>query len=66
MASDAALQGHILNLPTEALDQITGYLNDEVLPKLRLTCKTLHAAILDRFCDAYIALLGCWIISKDR
>lgn len=66
MASDAALHGHILNLPTEILDQITGYLNDEVLPTLRLTCQTLHAAIFDRFCDVYIAHLGCWVISKDR
>lgn len=66
MESNTGLHGHILNLPTEILDQITGYLNDEVLPTLRLTCKTLHAAISDRFCDVYIAHLGCWVISKDR
>lgn len=66
MASNSASHAGLLNLPTEILDRITGYLNDEVLPTLRLTCKTLQAAIFDRFCDAYIAHLGCWVISKDR
>ena len=66
MASTTASYASLLSLPTEILDQITGYLNDEVLPTLRLTCRTIHAAVLDRFCDVYIAHLGCWIISKDR
>lgn len=66
MASTTASYASLLSLPTELLDQITGYLNDEVLPTLRLTCRTLHAAVLDRFCHVYIAHLGCWIISKDR
>lgn len=66
MMSTTASYAGLLNLPTEILDQITGYLNDEVLPTLRLTCRILHAAVLDRFCDVYIAHLGCWIISKDR
>jgi anti-anti-sigma regulatory factor len=57
---------YLLDLPIEILDHITGYLNDEVLPTLRLTCRTLHGATLDRFCDVYIAHLGCWIISKGR
>lgn len=66
MASTTASYASLLNLPTEILDHITGYLNDEVLPTLRLTCRTLHAAVLDRFCDVYIAHLGCWMVSKDR
>jgi hypothetical protein len=66
MASNTASHARLLNLPTELLDQVTGYLNDEVLPTLRLTCKILHAVTFDRFCDVYIAHLGCWIISKDR
>ena len=66
MASNAAPYSSLLNLPSELLDQITDSLNDEVLPTLRLTCKTLHAAIFDRFCETYIAHVGCWIISKDR
>lgn len=66
MASTTASYARLLSLPPEILDQITGYLNDEVLPTLRLTCRTLHSAVLDRFCDVYIAHLGCWIISKDR
>ena len=66
MASNTAPYTSLLKLPTELLDRITGCLNDEVLPILRLTCRTLHAAVVDRFCDAYIAHLGCWIVSKDR
>jgi hypothetical protein len=61
-----AMAASLLNLPVEILDQITDYLNDEVLVTLRLTCKALYAAIFDRFCDVYIAHLGCWMISKDR
>ena len=42
------------------------YLDDKDLPKLRLTCKGLHVALDDRFCDAYVAHLGCWILSAMR
>ena len=31
-----------------------------------LTCKSLHAAVNDLFCDAYVAHLGCWMLSKMR
>ena len=66
MASTTSSHASLLSLPTEILDHITGYLEDEVLPTLRLTCKTIHAATLDRFGEVYVAHLGCWIISKDR
>jgi hypothetical protein len=66
MASNKATTADLLNLPVEILDQITDYLNEEVLATLRLTCKTLHAATFDRFCNVYIAHLACWMISKDR
>jgi hypothetical protein len=66
MASNTRSYATLLDLPTEILDQTTGYLNDEVLPILRLTCKILYSVTFDRFCDVYIAHLGCWIISKDR
>jgi hypothetical protein len=56
----------LLTLPPELLDHITGYLNDEVLPTLRLVSKPFQAAIFDRFCEAYVAHIGCWIISRDR
>lgn len=53
-------------LPVELFEQIVDYLDDDVLPKLRLTCKGLHAAVNDRFCDSYVAHLGCWILSTPR
>lgn len=66
MSSNTETSVRLLALPTELLDQITGYLNDEVLTTLRLTCKVLNAAVFDRFSEAYVAHLGCWIFSKDR
>jgi hypothetical protein len=66
MSSGIATGKSLLTLPPELLDHITGYLNDEVLPTLRLVSKPLQTAIFDRFCEAYVAHLGCWIISKDR
>lgn len=53
-------------LPVELVEQIISYLDDKSLPKLRLTCKGLHNAVNDRFCDSYVAHLGCWILSAPR
>lgn len=66
MSLDTETSARLMALPTELLEQITGYLNDEVLTTLRLTCKALNAAIFNRFCEAYVTHLGCWIFSKDR
>jgi hypothetical protein len=66
MSSGIATGKSLLTLPPELLDHITGYLNDEVLLTLRLVSKPFQAGIFDRFCEAYVAHLGCWIISKDR
>jgi hypothetical protein len=66
MSSGIATGKSLLTLPPELLDHITGYLNDEVLPTLRLVSKPFQAAIFDRFCEAYVAHLGCWIISRNR
>jgi hypothetical protein len=66
MSSSIATGKSLLTLPPELFNHITGYLNDEVLPTLRLVSKPFQAAIFDRFCEAYVAHLGCWIISRDR
>ena len=42
----------LCGLPVELFEQIVSYLDDKALPKLRLTCKGVHAAANDRFCDA--------------
>ncbi|GAB7325081.1 hypothetical protein MBLNU13_g09172t1 [Cladosporium sp. NU13] len=53
-------------LPVELFEQVISHLDDKVLPKLRLTCKGLHAAVHDSFCDLYVAHLGCWMLSASR
>jgi hypothetical protein len=53
-------------LPVELFEQIINYLDVSVLPELRLTCKGIHAAVTDLFCDAYVTHLGCWMLSKRR
>lgn len=64
MASNSGAR--LCALPVELFEQIVDYLDDNVLPKLRLTCKGLHAAVNDRFCDSYVAHLGCWFLSTSR
>lgn len=53
-------------LPVELFEQIISYLDDKVLPKLRLTCKGIHAAVNNLFCDIYVTHLGCWILNTSR
>ena len=65
-AMESSASASLVTIPPELLDQITDYLSDETLSTLRRTCKTLHAAVFDRYCDTYFAHLGCWMLSKCR
>lgn len=53
-------------LPVELFEQVISYLDDKDLPKLRLTCKGVHAAVNNLFCDIYVAHLACWILNTSR
>lgn len=47
-------ESRLLALPMELLQRITNSLNNESLPTLRLTCKTLENATLDHFVAAFL------------
>jgi hypothetical protein len=56
----------LLGLPMELLQRTTDYLPDEVLTAIRLTCKTLETATLDRFIKRYCRRRHCFILSAAR
>ncbi|KAK4502241.1 hypothetical protein PRZ48_005666 [Zasmidium cellare] len=58
---------HILRLPMELLLHIASFVDIETgILHLRLTCQALAAAALDRFAEAYISDLRCFIFDPSR
>jgi hypothetical protein len=58
-------ESRLLSLPMELLTRVTNMLNDESLPTLRLTCKTLEGATFDRFTKTF-ATTYCCVYYKSR
>nr|OQO21726.1 hypothetical protein B0A51_09895 [Rachicladosporium sp. CCFEE 5018] len=54
----------LLDLPSELLQDIARH--TDMIPSIRLVCKTLEAATLDPFADEYLSYLGCFIYDEDR
>ena len=52
-------ESRLLSLPMELLTRITNMLNDESLPTLRITCKTLEGATFDRFAKTFSTTYCC-------
>jgi len=52
-------ESRLLSLPMELLTRVTNMLNDESLPTLRLTCKTLEGATFDRFATTFANTYCC-------
>ena len=52
-------ESRLLSLPMELLTRITNLLNDETLPTLRLTCKTLEGATFDSFAKTFSTTYCC-------
>ena len=59
-------EARLCALPVELFDHIINYLEESTILKLRLICKDLDATVTNRFCDAIVAHLGCWMYSKVR
>jgi hypothetical protein len=58
-------ESKLLSLPMELLTRVTNMLNDESLPTLRLTCKTLEGATFDRFAKTF-STTYCCVYYKSR
>jgi hypothetical protein len=58
-------ESRLLSLPLELLTRITDMLNEESLPTLRLTCKTLEDATFDRF-TATFTIRYCCVYYESR
>lgn len=56
----------LLDLPVELLQRITGFLDDEPLTALRLTCKTLEAATFDQFTKRYCTVRCCFVLDQEQ
>lgn len=50
----SAKESRLLALPMELLEQISDCVTEESLPMLRLACKTLEAATLNRFTTVFL------------
>lgn len=66
MASTVSDESRLLALPMELLVRTTDFLGDDSLPTLRLTCKTLDAAVFDRFAQCNVFELRCCALFKER
>lgn len=51
----------IQSLPEEVVDYALSFLDTEMLPSVRLTCKTLEAITFNRFAEAHFAHVYCWV-----
>lgn len=51
----------ILAMPSELIRRVTSFLDTEMLPAIRLTCKAFEDATFDRFADIHFAHLYCCI-----
>ena len=58
-------ESRLLSLPMELLTRITDMLNDESIPTLRLTCKTLEGATFGRFTKTF-AFSCCCVYYEAR
>ncbi|KAM0702066.1 hypothetical protein Q7P35_010976 [Cladosporium inversicolor] len=58
-------ESRLLSLPMELLTRVTNMLNDESIPTLRLTCKTIEGATFDRFTKTF-ATTYCCVYYKSR
>jgi hypothetical protein len=55
----ASDESRLLSLPMELLTRITNMLNDESIPTVRLTCKTIEGATFDRFTKTFANSYCC-------
>lgn len=53
----------ILKLPPELICRVSTFLDKEMLPAIRLTCKALEDATFDRFVEAHFAHIYCWVFT---
>lgn len=51
----------IQSLPVEVAHRALSFLDTEMLPAVRLTCKTLEAITFNRFAEAHFAHVYCWV-----
>lgn len=59
-------ESRLLGLPMELLQRVTGFVGEETLIQLRLTCKTLDTATFDQFAHCYCENRRCFTRSDDR
>lgn len=62
----AASSLSLLDLSTETLQQITGFLDSESLPGLRLTSRTLCFAADDAFVSCFFGHAYCFVLHPDH
>ena len=48
-------------MPPELICRVMSFLDTEMLPTIRLTCKDLENATFDRFAEAHFAHIYCWV-----
>jgi hypothetical protein len=51
----------IQSLPIELVVRALSFLDTEMLPTVRLTCKTLDSIVFDRFAKTHFAHVYCWV-----
>lgn len=55
----------ILTLPPELTIRVLSFLDTEMLPTIRLTCRALEDASFDLFVEAHFAHIYCWIFKPQ-
>ena len=50
-----------MTMPPELTCHLLSYLDTEMLPSIRLTCKALEDVTFDRFVEAHFAHIYCWV-----